>query len=84
MTWRIRLVDDWKGLHKKSTVIAASFFTALYGFGPSLVEAWNMVPSDLKAMLPDGMARWIAVASFVLLVLFRYTKIERKQDDAQL
>ncbi|ARP86307.1 DUF7940 domain-containing protein [Bordetella genomosp. 9] len=79
MSFRIRLVEGWQELHKASSVIAASFFAALYALGPTLIDAWNMVPSDLKAALPEGAARWLSIAAFVLLVLFRYTKIERKK-----
>ena len=77
---KISLVEDWRELHKKSTVIAASLFAAIAAFGPSLIDAWNMFPPELKAALPAGTARWVATAGFVLMVLFRYTKCEKKND----
>jgi len=80
MNWHIRMAEGWKSLHKKSTVIAASAFAAVTAFGPSLIDAWNMVPPDLKAALPEGTARWVSTAAFVLLIFFRYTKIEKKDD----
>lgn len=79
--WRIRLVDGWQDLHKKSTVIAASGFAALYALGPVLIEVWNQMPQDLKDALPGGAARWISVAAFLLMIAFRYTKIEKKEPD---
>lgn len=77
---KISLADNWRELHKRSTVIAASAFAALTAFGPMLIDAWNMVPSDLKAALPEGTARWVSVTAFVLMIFFRYTKIERKKE----
>jgi hypothetical protein len=78
---KIALADNWRELHKRSTVIAASAFAALTAFGPTLIDAWNMVPSDLKAALPEGTARWVSVTAFLLMIFFRYTKIERKKED---
>jgi hypothetical protein len=77
MTWRIRLADNWRDLHRKSTVIAGTTFAAITGFGPTLLDAWHALPDDLKSALPEGTARWVSMAAFVLMIGFRYTKIER-------
>jgi hypothetical protein len=58
-------------------VIAAGAFASITAFGPSLIDAWNAVPPDLKAYLPQGAARWVSVTAFVLMIFFRYTTIRR-------
>ncbi|WP_137924661.1 hypothetical protein [Cupriavidus sp. 2SB] len=75
---KISLADNWRQLHKKGTVILASFFAAVTAFGPTLVDTWNMMPQDLKSALPEGTARWVSTAAFVLVIFVRYTSIRKK------
>ena len=72
---KITLADNWRQLHKRGTVIAAGAFAAITAFGPSLIDAWNAVPPDLKAALPQGTARYVSTAAFVLMIFVRYTAI---------
>ncbi len=81
---KLTLADNWRQLHKKGTVILASFFAAVTAFGPTLVDTWNLMPQDLKAALPEGTARWVSTAAFMLVIFVRYTalrKPEKKEGD---
>jgi hypothetical protein len=86
MKWKIGMADGWHQLHKRGTVICASVFAAVTAFGPSLIDTWNLMPQDLKAALPEGTARWVSTAAFLLLILVRYTALrkpnKKEGDDA--
>lgn len=75
---KLGLAENWRQLHKKGTVILASFFAALTAFGPTLVDTWNLMPQDLKAALPEGTARWVSTVAFLLVVIVRYTTLRKK------
>ncbi|MBB3011617.1 hypothetical protein [Cupriavidus alkaliphilus] len=83
---KLTMADGWKQLHRKGTVIVASLFAAITAFGPTLLDAWNLLPQDLKNALPEGTARWVSTAAFLLLVLVRYTALrprdKKEGDDA--
>lgn len=85
MKWRVRLVDDFHYVTRRSSVIAGGALTAIFSFGPMLLNTWNSIPQDLKDALPHGTAQVVAIAGFVLMIGFRLTKIERIQveDHAQ-
>lgn len=76
---RLRLIDDWRKAYKFATIQFATFFVFLFGLGPSLVNSWSFIPDDLKNALPQGTARWLALAAFLLTLLGRVTKLDRKQ-----
>lgn len=80
---RITLADGWRRLHTKGTVIVASAFAALTAFGPTLIDTWNLLPSDLKEALPEGTARWVSTAAFLLIVVVRYTALRPRADEQQ-
>lgn len=86
MNLRLSMADNWKQLHKRGTVILASVCAAVTAFGPTLVDTWNLMPQDLKAALPEGTARWVSTAAFVLLIVVRYTALRPREgkggDDA--
>lgn len=83
---KLTMADGWKQLHRKGTVIVASLFAAITAFGPTLLDAWNLLPQDLKNALPEGTARWVSTAAFLLLILVRYTALrprdKKEGDDA--
>ena len=74
---KLGLADNWRQLHKRGTVIVAGAFAAITAFGPSLIDAWNAVPPDLKSALPEGTARYVSTAAFLLMIFVRYTTIRR-------
>lgn len=78
---KLTLADNWKTLHRKGTVIFASLCAALTAFGPSIIEAWNMMPPDMKQWLPQEWGRYLAIAAFLLTILIRYTALRRKDKE---
>lgn len=82
---RLRMIDDWRKAYKFATVQFAAAFTFLFGVGPDLIHSWSFIPDDLKNALPQGMARWIALVAFGIILFGRVTKLESKQKngDAQ-
>ncbi|WP_186425101.1 hypothetical protein [Cupriavidus metallidurans] len=84
---KLTLADNWRQLHKKGTVIFASFCAAITAFGPSIIDAWNALPPDLKGWLPQGMSRYLAIGAFLLTIVIRYTAVRRADkkegDDAK-
>lgn len=77
---KLTLADNWRQLHKKGTVIFASVCAALTAFGPSIIDAWNAMPPDMKAWLPQDLGRWLALAAFLLTILIRYTALRGKDN----
>lgn len=80
MNFRLGLADGWRQLHKRGTVLLATFFAMVTAFGPSLVDTWNLLPPDLKSALPEGTARWVSTAAFVLMIFVRYTSVRRRDE----
>jgi len=84
--WRIGLADNWRRLHRKSTVIAGVLFTTVMSTGPLLSQAWGAMPAELKAVIPQNVQQWIAYTMFGLTFLaLRYTALRKKEkegDDA--
>lgn len=74
---KLTLAENWRELHKRGTVILAAIFAAITGFGPTLLDAWNSIPPDLKAALPEGTARYVSSAAFLLMIVVRYTSVRR-------
>lgn len=82
---KLTLADNWRQLHRKGTVIFASLCAAVTAFGPSIIEAWNMMPADMKGWLPQEWGRYLAIAAFLLTIVIRYTALrgkDREGDDA--
>lgn len=78
---KLTMADGWKQLHRKGTVIVASLFAAITAFGPTLIDTWNLMPQDLKNALPEGTARWVSTAAFLLLIFVRYTALRGKDKE---
>ncbi len=57
-------------------------FAIVTACGPAIVDAWNSMPPDLKALLPQGIQRWAAVAAFALILVVRYTAVRKRDDPA--
>jgi hypothetical protein len=77
---KLTLADNWRQLHKKGTVIFASLCAMITAFGPSIIDAWNALPPDLKGWLPQGISRYMAIGAFLLTIIIRYTAV-RRQDE---
>jgi len=78
MNIRICLADEWRTLHKRSSVIFSGFVGVVAPLGPVLRETWRSMPDDLKMVIPhsvqQGISYTILAATFVAL---RYTTIQR-------
>ncbi|MCR1769071.1 hypothetical protein B7760_02011 [Burkholderia glumae] len=77
MKLKIGMADGWRDLHKRGTVIVSGSFAIVTACGPAIVDAWNSMPLDLKALLPQGIQRWAAMAAFVLILVVRYTAVRK-------
>ncbi|KVP59356.1 hypothetical protein WJ91_12855 [Burkholderia ubonensis] len=78
MNWKITLADDWKGLHRRGTVILSSALAAISAFGPTLRDAWQGMPDDLKTIIPAHVQQGIGYAIlFASIVAVRYTAVRR-------
>jgi hypothetical protein len=74
---RIKLIDDWRAAHKFGSVQVSGAMAIIFGAGPALLDAWRMLPDDLKDSLPHGWAHWIATGGFVLVLAARLLQVEK-------
>lgn len=72
---KIEITGDAPEVHKKSSTILTIIFAFITTVGPTIVDAWNFLPDDLKAALPEGAARWAATAAFLVLLAAKYTHV---------
>lgn len=66
-------------LHKKSSLILSTVFAVITAVGPTILDAIGTLPPEISAALPEGPARWVATAAFVLIGIARIT-YARKTD----
>lgn len=78
--YRLRRISDWARMHRLGSVQLAGGFAVLFGIGPDLLRTWAFMPDDLKNSLPHGAGRWVAVAAFLLTLLGRVFRLERKDE----
>ena len=78
---KLRLIDNWPRAWKLGSVQLAALFAFLFGIGPDLLHAWAFLPQDLKDALPEGTSRWVSLGAFLLVLLGRVFKFERKQQN---
>ncbi|MCA3182745.1 MULTISPECIES: hypothetical protein [unclassified Cupriavidus] len=78
MKWKIGLADNWRRLHTKGTVVLSGGLALVTAFGPAIIDAWNSMPPDLKALLPQGIQRYAALGAFLLILVVRYLAVRRK------
>ncbi len=75
---RIQLIDGWRKAYKFLSVQLALFgafvCAILSVFPDALTAAWNMIPGDLKAFVPERYRPLIAMALFLLAVIARLVK----------
>lgn len=69
-------ITNEQEVYKKSSVVLSAIFAFVSAFGPMIVDSWNLLPDSLKEALPDGVAQWVAVAAFLLVIIGRYTHID--------
>jgi hypothetical protein len=52
---RMKLVENWRRMHRAFSVQAMALAAAIQG-------TWPMIPEDLKAALPTSIVHWVSVA----------------------
>lgn len=60
----MKLVDDWKRMHKWVSVQCMAVSS-------SLLAIWPSIPEDLKGKLPEHLVMYVSVALLVLGILGR-------------
>ncbi|WP_347473218.1 N-acetylmuramoyl-L-alanine amidase (plasmid) [Acinetobacter thermotolerans] len=74
----MKLIDNWKESYKLLTVklgaILSAFFTLLILFSEQLVYLWNLIPQQLKDMIPDNAAAWVGGIIAIAMTLARLKK----------
>lgn len=74
----MKLIENWRALWRAWSIQVAAAGAALYALlladPAGLQAAWNALPEDVRAILPDQAAKWITLALFVLVALARVAK----------
>ena len=74
----MKLINDWKQSYKYLTVklgaILRAFFTLLILFSEQLVYLWEVIPQQLKDMIPDNAAAWVGGIVAIAMTLARLKK----------
>lgn len=87
---KIQLIEDWRNFWRfwsvRLGVIGSALTGFLVAFPDQALQAWALLPADLKAFLPEQYMPLVGVAIFVLSLIARaikQTKLEPKgaEDD---
>lgn len=78
---KIRLIDDWKKAHRFWSVIFSAIGTALMGlftiWPESALYLWGAMPMEVRTLLPQNIATFIAMVIFIMSILSRLIKQQR-------
>lgn len=86
------LIEDWRNFWRfwsvRLGVIGSALTGYLVAFPDQALQAWAMLPADLKAYLPERYMPLVGVAIFVLSMIARVIKQSKLQpkegaEDAQ-
>lgn len=79
---RARLVDDWKRAWRWWSMrfnAAGIAVLAFVQFEPGAVLwVWNMMPGEVRRFLPPNFLLWVGLGLFLLSMLSRVVKQEKK------
>ena len=87
---KLELIEDWRNFWRfwsvRLGVIGSALTGFLVAFPDQALQAWALLPADLKAFLPEQYMPLVGVAIFVLSLIARaikQTKLEPKgaEDD---
>lgn len=87
---KLELIEDWRNFWRfwsvRLGVIGSALTGWLVAFPDQALQAWALLPADLKAYLPERYMPLVGVAIFVLSLIARaikQTKLEPKgaEDD---
>ena len=89
---KLELIEDWRNFWRfwsvRLGVIGSALTAFLIAFPDHALQAWALLPSDLKAFLPERYMPLVGVAIFVLSLIARVIKQSKLQpnqggEDAQ-
>ena len=80
---KLRIVDDWRDGWRWLSVNFAAAALVLPDLIAYALEAWNLLPPDLKAALPPTWAQWLAKFLLVGAIFGRFIKQRRSQQEPQ-
>lgn len=69
-------ITNETGVWKKASVVLSGLFAFITAFGPMIIESWALIPDSLREALPDGVARWVSVIAFLLIIAGRYMYVK--------
>ena len=83
----MRLLKNWRTWHRRKRVQLGAALIVIAGYisqSPDLlVQAWNLIPADLRGLLPTWLATSIGIAIFGLSIgaqLLRRRKQRRREE----
>lgn len=78
---RVQLVDDWKNVWRFTStwaIVAGSFLEAAVQVAPDeMLHLWSIMPDDMKALIPQPVARCIPIALVLLALPLRIIRQAR-------
>lgn len=83
--FKIELINDWRNFWRFWSVRLGVIGSALTGFFVAFpdqaLQAWALLPADLKAYLPQQYMPMIGVAIFVLSLIARIIKQKKLENE---
>ena len=82
----MKLIEDWKLSWKLSSVkvgALSAFFYALILFADQFLNIWNIIPQDLKDLIPEQWQEYVGIFVGVAMVLARLKKQPELHSDIQ-
>jgi hypothetical protein len=77
----VKFLEEWRQWHRlwsvRLNLIGSALLSFLLAFPDVAVGAWNALPADMKAMLPERFAMFIPLAFFGLSMFARFVKQEK-------
>lgn len=72
--WR-RLL--WRTWSNRLTFLGTAIFTLFQAWASLPVELWNMMPEEVKALLPPMALRWLPILFFIAAMFARVIRQEK-------
>lgn len=85
MIKKVELIEEWRVWWRlwsvRLSLIGSALLSAFFAFPDAMVQAWNMIPGELKAYIPAEYAKWIPVVIIVTGVFARIVKQKGLRND---
>ncbi len=80
---KLKLIENWQQFYKmwsiRFTAIGTSLLTFLLSSPDTILYSWNMLPTDLKGVLPVNYTLYISMGLLVLGMISRIVKQPKLQ-----